>query len=167
MAEFSLQGVNRMLFDQMERLAAASSPEEREVEIERSRSMSSLANSAVAASNAMLSAARMQAQAQTQLACAVTMETTVPAALMGQVPEASAPSLPEPDDDEWAEIDAFLAANASAHSASWLVDRIRTGLGVEVDHEDVKARCESLGVEPVELGRGRKRTSESMSGMAR
>lgn len=148
---FSMQGMNELLFAQMERLHGADAESVAD-EVERSKAMAKTAETIVGNARAMMDAARMQAQAQEMLASRVTMESSVPALLLGQRPVEAEHALPDPDVEDWDQIDAFLEANAASHSLSWLVDRIGGALGVRVGRDELRERCAALGVAPVELG---------------
>lgn len=142
--------MNDLLFEQMKRLHAAGK-DDIAAEASRSKEMAHLAGEIVDNNRLAMQAAAMQARAQSELACAVTMEQTIPAMLLGNAPEPCGGKPAPPDEAGLDEVDAFLAEHAAAHTVSWLADRLRSEVGAKLNLDEVEQRCAAIGVDPRRL----------------
>lgn len=142
----SLFDLNDRIFAAMDELDAAEG-EDMERAIEKARTKTQLFAMAINNANTMAKIASMQERSIDGLA----MQVDVAGRLVG-IPDISArvEPLPAPEFDAIA----WVRANATGHTVSWIRDRLNKASGANYSFSEVRAICDEARVEPVELGEG-------------
>jgi len=142
----SLFDLNDRIFAAMDELDAAK-PDDMEQAIEKARVKTQLFATAINNANTVARIASMQEQAMDGLALKIGTSRM----LLGQ-PQVVAqvenqPLLPDFDAVAW------VRANGSGHSISWIRDRLKRADGVWRGFDEVRAICDEADIEPENSGR--------------